>query len=214
MLSDVHTWSTNLLGILVRNQMWELHCYADDNDNNDNNDDNDNEDNDNDNEDNKINDDDDDNNNDNDNTLLIFIYTWTQVLKERKNKKGTEQIETLQKINELLNKVPTKTTSAQSEATSDSSQVTLLWDVQTTSRDSASSKGDQWQAKSKGDQATHIHLKSHIWQSLTWKDTTSKHKQKLSSEHQTWTFSLSSNKQQSKNPTTPPNEPTQGIQLI
>jgi hypothetical protein len=53
MLSDVHTWSTYLLNILLRNHMWELHCYADnkdndddkDNDNDDNNDDNDNDDN-------------------------------------------------------------------------------------------------------------------------------------------------------------------------
>ncbi len=36
MLSYVHTWSTHLLSILLRNHMWELHWYADnDNDNND-----------------------------------------------------------------------------------------------------------------------------------------------------------------------------------
>jgi hypothetical protein len=43
-----------------------------------------------------------------------------KALKEWKNKKGTEQIEALQKIDELLNKVLMKTTSAHSEATPDS----------------------------------------------------------------------------------------------
>ncbi len=35
MLSDVHTWSTHLLLILLRNHTWELHCYATTNDDND-----------------------------------------------------------------------------------------------------------------------------------------------------------------------------------
>jgi hypothetical protein len=42
-----------------------------------------------------------------------------------KNKRGTEQIEVLQKIGELLNKVPLKTTSAQSKTTSDKRPVTF-----------------------------------------------------------------------------------------
>ncbi len=44
MLLDVHTWSTYLLSILLRNHTWELHCYAaasDDDDNNNANNDND-----------------------------------------------------------------------------------------------------------------------------------------------------------------------------
>ncbi len=59
MLSDVHTWSTYLLSILLRNHTWELHCYAtaDNDDNGDNEDDNDND------------DDNDNNDNDNDDTL-------------------------------------------------------------------------------------------------------------------------------------------------
>ncbi len=42
MLLDVHTWSTHLLSILLRNHMREIHCYANDNeeDDNDNNNDN------------------------------------------------------------------------------------------------------------------------------------------------------------------------------
>jgi hypothetical protein len=43
MLSDVHTWSTYLLSILLRNPTWELHWYANaDKDDDDNNNDNDN----------------------------------------------------------------------------------------------------------------------------------------------------------------------------
>jgi hypothetical protein len=45
-------------------------------------------------------------------TIIKALNDLTQALKERKNKKCTEQIETLQKIDELLNKVPMKTMSA------------------------------------------------------------------------------------------------------
>jgi hypothetical protein len=45
------------------------------------------------------------------------INDLTQALKERKNKKGTEQIEALKKIDEVLNKVPTTTTASQSPQT-------------------------------------------------------------------------------------------------
>jgi hypothetical protein len=58
-------------------------------------------------------------------TIVKALNDLTQALKERKNKKGTERIEALQKIDELLNKVPLKTTSAQSETTSDKRQVTF-----------------------------------------------------------------------------------------
>jgi hypothetical protein len=64
----VHTLSTYLLSILLRNHTWELHLSAD-NDDDDNDDNNDN-DNDNDNDDK-----DDDNDNDVANTLYVFIYT-------------------------------------------------------------------------------------------------------------------------------------------
>jgi hypothetical protein len=52
-------------------------------------------------------------------TIVKALNDLTQALKERKNKKGTDQIEALQKIDELLNKVPMKTASDQSETTSD-----------------------------------------------------------------------------------------------
>jgi hypothetical protein len=52
-------------------------------------------------------------------TIVKALNDLTQALKERKNQKGTEQIEALQKIDELLNKVPMKTTLAQSKTTSD-----------------------------------------------------------------------------------------------
>ncbi len=52
-------------------------------------------------------------------TIVKALNDSTQALKERKNKKGTEQIEALQKMDELLNKVPLKTTSAQLKTTSD-----------------------------------------------------------------------------------------------
>ena len=58
-------------------------------------------------------------------TIVKALNDLTQALKERKSKKGTEQIEALQKIGELLNKVPFKTTSAQSKTTSDKRQVTF-----------------------------------------------------------------------------------------
>ena len=45
-------------------------------------------------------------------TVVKALNDLTQALKESKNKKSTEQIETLQKIDELLNKVPMKTMSA------------------------------------------------------------------------------------------------------
>jgi hypothetical protein len=58
-------------------------------------------------------------------TVVKALNDLTQALKESKNKKSTEQIEALQNIDELLNKVPTKTTSVQSEATTDSRQITF-----------------------------------------------------------------------------------------
>jgi hypothetical protein len=58
-------------------------------------------------------------------TIVKALNDLIQALKERKNKKGTEQIEALQKIDELLNKVPIKTTSEQSIATPDSRRVTF-----------------------------------------------------------------------------------------
>ncbi len=58
-------------------------------------------------------------------TIVEALNDLTQALKERKNKKGTEQIEALQKIDEPLNKVPMKATSAQSKATSDNRWVTF-----------------------------------------------------------------------------------------
>jgi hypothetical protein len=58
-------------------------------------------------------------------TIVKALNELIQALKERKNKKGTEQIEALQKIDELLNKVPLKTTSAQSKTTSDTRQITF-----------------------------------------------------------------------------------------
>jgi hypothetical protein len=57
--------------------------------------------------------------------IVKALNDLTQALKERKNKKGTEQIEALQKIDELLNKVPMKTMSTQSKATSDNRRVTF-----------------------------------------------------------------------------------------
>jgi hypothetical protein len=58
-------------------------------------------------------------------TIVKALNDLTQALKERKSKKGTEQIEALQKIDELLTKVPMKTMAAQSETTSDKRQVTF-----------------------------------------------------------------------------------------
>jgi hypothetical protein len=57
--------------------------------------------------------------------IVKALNGLTKALKKRKNKKDTEQIEALQKIDELLNKVSMKTTSAQSKATSDNRQVIL-----------------------------------------------------------------------------------------
>ncbi len=53
-------------------------------------------------------------------TIVKALNDLTQALEERKNKKGSDQIEALQKIDELLNKVPMKTTSEQSKAPPDS----------------------------------------------------------------------------------------------
>jgi hypothetical protein len=58
-------------------------------------------------------------------TIVKALNDLTQALKERENKKGDEQIEALQKIDELLNKAPLKTMSVQSETTSDKRGVTF-----------------------------------------------------------------------------------------
>jgi hypothetical protein len=46
-------------------------------------------------------------------TIVKAINNLTQALKERRNKKGTEQVEALKKIDELLNTVPTTITTPQ-----------------------------------------------------------------------------------------------------
>jgi hypothetical protein len=54
------------------------------------------------------------------------INNLTQALKERRNKKGTEQIEALKKLDELLNKVPATITSPQPpQAITENRQVTF-----------------------------------------------------------------------------------------
>jgi hypothetical protein len=46
-------------------------------------------------------------------TIVTVINDLTQASKERRNKKGTEKIEALKNIDELLNKVPATITTPQ-----------------------------------------------------------------------------------------------------
>jgi hypothetical protein len=58
-------------------------------------------------------------------TIMKALKDLTQALIERRNMKGNEQIKVLQKIDKLLNKVPTTANMVQPKTTTDSRQVTF-----------------------------------------------------------------------------------------